>query len=156
MILAHASWHASSSSLAHSIAPPSLSARSPLAPTLVHLDSFHPRLSRRARWAVTKIDFCKDGRRGEREIDREYIAVESQFRLLGFGRRARYMSPFLFVFLLLAFSRPLPSVSLVKFSARLIKKKHASCAAADAAADATRYATLRRAVIRRVLVNRRS
>lgn len=85
MILAHASWHASSPSFALTIVPPSLPhplcvslsfslcfSRSAFPSTLVHLDSFHPRLSRRAQWAVTKIDFCKGGWRKEREIGRVY------------------------------------------------------------------------------------
>lgn len=48
---------------------------------------FTPRLSSRAHSAVTKIDFL--ARTRERAGGKiEYIAVETQFRLLGFGRRA--------------------------------------------------------------------
>lgn len=148
MILVHASWHASSPSLARSLSlsPPfALSLRppvshflsfprftlffavSPTSPSFIS-GSFHPRLSSRAHSAVTKIDFLARTReRAGEERDMEYIALSRpsfDFSISADARRS--VSPFYPFFPPLpprAFPRPLPRASPVKFSTRLIKKK---------------------------------
>lgn len=134
MILVHASWHASSPSLARSLSfsppfalrPPVshflsfprftlFFAVSPTSPSFIS-GSFHPRLSSRAHSAVTKIDFLARTREragGERYI--EYIALSRpsfDFSISADARRS--ISPFYPFF-------PLPSLHVLfrgRFRAR--------------------------------------